>query len=51
MPLKFLQEVEKAYAEEPGLEASAFAISQAITRFAQLEPDTPGPDTSSTSPG
>ena len=40
VPLKFLSEVEKAYGMEPGLEASAFAVSQAVTRAAQqAEPE------------
>lgn len=40
VPIAFLPEVERAYALEPGLEASAFAISQAVTRAAQrAEPE------------
>lgn len=38
--LKLLPEVESAYAAEPALDASAFAVSQAITRAAQsIEPE------------
>jgi hypothetical protein len=35
VPLKFLSEVERAFAAEPDLEPSPFAVSQAITRAAQ----------------
>jgi hypothetical protein len=38
VPLKFLPDVERAYVMEPGLDASAFAISQAVTRAAQDAP-------------